>query len=327
MIDELSALEKIRARFEKVSTGVVLGVGDDTAAVKIHPERLLLATTDSQVEDVHFVKMLISAADLARRSVAVSVSDICAMGGVPKFFLASTGLSSQEDEAFLDGLLDGFESGAREFGLELVGGNVSSSSKIFIDITVLGEVEPQLMVRRHGAKPGDFLYVSGSLGDSALGQKLLASRKIEGADEYLIMRHIRPQPRLDLGRQLAIKGLANAMIDISDGLMLDLERISVQQGLGATVYVDRIPLSSNYKKQVSDFSEDPYSFAISGGEDYELLFSSPKEYEEEIQELSKIQKVKITKIGQITEQTSIHLLNQDGKEIKYDNRGFVHFVS
>jgi thiamine-monophosphate kinase len=326
MIDELSALERIRARFEKVYAGVVLGVGDDTAAVKIHPKRVLLATTDSQVEDVHFIKKLISAADLARRSVAVSVSDICAMGGVPKFFLASMGFSTQENEAFLEGLMDGFESGATEFGLELIGGNLSSSNKIFIDITVLGEVEPQLIVKRHGAKPGDFVYVSGSLGDSALGQKVLASRKLVESDEYLIMRHKRPQPRLALGRELAIKGLASAMIDISDGLVLDLERISIKQGLGATVYVDRIPLSSNYRERISDFSKDLYSIAISGGEDYELLFSSPKVNEKEIQELSRIQKIKITKIGQITEQPLIHLLNEDGKEINHD-RGYVHFVS
>ena len=326
MIDELSALERIRARFEKVSKGVVLGVGDDSAAVKIHPERLLLATTDSQVEDVHFIKKLLSATELARRSVAVSVSDICAMGGMAKFFLASMGFSSQEDEAFLEGLMDGFESGAKEFGLELIGGNLSSSNKIFIDITVLGEVEPLLIVKRHGAKPGDFLYVSGSLGDSALGQKLLVSRKIAESDEYLIMRHKRPQPRIDLGRELARKRLASAMIDISDGLMLDLERISIKQGLGATVYIDRIPLSPNYKTRIADFSKDPYSIAISGGEDYELLFSSHKENEEKIHELSRIQKINITKIGQITERPQIHLLNEDGKEINYD-RGYVHFMS
>ena len=327
MIDELSALERIRARFENVSKSVVLGIGDDTAAVRIHAKRLLLATTDSQVEDVHFIKSLFSATDLARRSVAVSVSDIGAMGGIPKFFLASMGFSSQEDEAFLEELMDGFESGAKEFGLELIGGNLSSSNKIFIDITVLGEVEPKLIVRRNGAKPGDFLYVSGSVGDSALGQKLLVTSKISESDEYLIMRHKRPQPRLDLGRELARKRLASSMIDISDGLLLDLERISIKQGLGATIYLDRIPLSSNYKKRISDFSKDLYSIAISGGEDYELLFSSSKENEEAIQELSRIQKIKITKIGHITEQPSIHLLNKDGEEISYDDRGFVHFVS
>jgi thiamine-monophosphate kinase len=327
MIDELSALERIRARFEKVSKSVFLGIGDDTAAVKIHPERLLLATTDSQVEDVHFIKKLISATDLARRSVAVSVSDIGAMGGIAKFFLASMGFSSQEDEAFLEELMDGFGSAAKEFGLELIGGNLSSSNKIFIDITVLGEVEPRLIVKRNGAKPGDSLYVSGTVGDSALGHKLLVSSKNAEYDEYLIMRHNRPQPRLNLGRELAKKRLVSSMIDISDGLMLDLERISIKQGLGATVCVDRIPLSSNYMERISDFSKDIYSIAISGGEDYELLFSSPKENEEEIQKLSRIQKIKITEIGQITEQPSIHLLNEDGKEINYDKRGFVHFVS
>jgi thiamine-monophosphate kinase len=327
MIDEISALERIRARFENVSKDVFLGIGDDAAAVKIHRERLLLATTDSQVEDVHFIKRLISAPDLARRSVAVSVSDIGAMGGIAKFFLASMGFSSQEDEAFLEEVMNGFESGAREFGLELVGGNVSSSSKIFIDVTVLGEVEPQLMVRRNGAKPGDSIYVTGSVGDSALGHKLLVSNKVAEADEYLVMRHKRPQPRLGLGRELARRRLASSMIDISDGLLLDLERISIKQGLGATIYAHRVPLSSNYRKRIADFSNDLYSIAISGGEDYELLFSSPKENEEEIQEVSRIQKIEITKIGQITEQPPIRLLNEDGKEINYEKRGFVHFIS
>lgn len=326
MIDELSALDRIGARFGKLSERVFVGIGDDTAAVKVHPARILLATTDSQVEAVHFTKQLISASDLARRSVAVSASDIAAMGGIATFFLASIGFSRQEDEAFLESLLDGFEAAAGEFGVELVGGNLSSSSRIFIDITVLGEVEPELIVRRSGAKPGDLLYVSGTLGDSALGQELVHSGKAGASDEYLILRHKRPQPRLKLGRELAKRRLASSMIDVSDGLMLDLERISAKQGLGATVNVERIPLSSDYTKRVSDFSDDIYSIAISGGEDYELLFSSPEHNKEEIERLSRIQKIQITEIGRITEQTSIRLLGRDGKEINYDKRGFVHFI-
>ena len=326
MIDELSALERIRARFQKVSNSVFLGIGDDTAAVKVHPERLLLATTDSQVEDVHFIKKLISATDLARRSVAVSVSDIGAMGGIAKYFLASMGLSSQEDEAFLEELMDGFESGAKEFGLELIGGNLSSSNKIFIDITVLGEVEPQLIVKRNGAKPGDFLYVSGTLGDSALGHKLLASSKIAESDEYLIMRHKRPQPRLNLGRELAKKRLVSSMIDISDGLMLDLERISIRQGLGATIYVDRIPLSSNYKERISDFSRDIYSIALSGGEDYELLFSSAENKREEIKKVSKRLNIKITEIGKVTDKPPVRVLDRYETELKVRRKGFIHFL-
>ncbi|MGB7292444.1 MAG: thiamine-phosphate kinase [Thermodesulfobacteriota bacterium] len=326
MIDELSALERIRERFQKVSKSVCIGVGDDTAAVKIHPDRLLLATTDSQVEDVHFIKKLISASDLARKSIAVSASDIAAMGGIAKFFLASVGFSSDEDEVFLEELMDGFESGANEFGLELIGGNLSSSDKIFIDITVLGEVEPELIVRRNGAIPGDVLYVSGTVGDSALGRKLLVSGNIEESHEFLIMRHKRPHPRLNLGRELAKKRLVSSMIDISDGLILDLERISIKQGLGAKIYVDRIPLSSSYKRRIKDFSEDIYSIALSGGEDYELLFSSPKENEEQIQGLARTQKIRITEIGQITDESSIQILDIAGNDIRYEERGFVHFV-
>jgi thiamine-monophosphate kinase len=325
MIDELSALERIRARFEKVSKSVSLGIGDDTAAVKIHPERLLLATTDSQVEDVHFIKKIISATDLARRSLAVSASDIGAMGGIAKFFLASMGFSSREDEAFLEELMDGFESGAKEFGLELIGGNLSSSNRIFIDITVLGEVEPQLIVKRNGAKPGDFLYVSGTLGDSALGHKLLVSGEIAESDEYLIMRHKRPQPRLNLGRELAKKRLASSMIDISDGLILDLERITTFHGLGAIVNIDEIPISTYYKERISQFTEDTYFLPLSGGEDYELLFSSPGDKHEEIAELSRTLGIRISEIGCVTDKPPIRILSVDGKEIKTSERGYIHF--
>ena len=185
MIDELTALRLIKERFKNVSESVSLGIGDDAAAVKIHPEKLLLVTTDSQVEDIHFIKELISAQDLGRKSVAVSVSDIGAMGGVAKFFLVTVGFSKEEDQEFLEGLMAGFQLGRDEFGLELIGGNLSASRELFIDVTVLGEVESDIMVKRTGARVGDTIYVSGTVGDSALGLKALASGKQNEKDSFL----------------------------------------------------------------------------------------------------------------------------------------------
>jgi len=326
MIDELSALSRIRERFQKVSKSVSLGIGDDAAAVKIDPGKLLLATTDSQIEDIHFMKKLITAKELARKSVAVSVSDIGAMGGIPKFFLATLGFSKNEDERFLEDLMNGFQSGADEFKIELIGGNLSSSNKIFIEVAVLGEVEPENIVKRTGAKPGDLVYLSGTVGDSALGRKILFNKKLE-SDNYLIRRHTTPKPRLTLGRELAKNRLVNSMIDISDGLILDLERLTTQNGLGAKIYIDRIPISSNYKKRIHDLSENTYNLALSGGEDYELLFSSPKNKRKEIINISRKLKTKITEIGHIAETPIIQILNEDGKESKFAERGFVHFSS
>ncbi|HXG30192.1 MAG TPA: thiamine-phosphate kinase [Thermodesulfobacteriota bacterium] len=326
MIDELSALRRIKERFKNVSKNVLLGIGDDAAAVKIHPEKLLLVTTDSQVDSIHFTKGFISAKDLGRRSVAVSVSDIGAMGGVPRFFLASIGFSRDEDEGFLEDLMDGFQKGAEEFEMELIGGNLSASGNLFIDITVLGEVEPNTMVKRGGAGVGDVIYVSGTVGDSALGLRVLQGGEKGKEDEYLIERHISPRPRLALGRTLAEKGLPTSMIDISDGLILDLERITVEHGLGAEVYIDRIPLSPCYRKRVSDFISDPYGLALSGGEDYELLFTSPSGREEEIREVSRALRIGIVGIGYVIPEPTIRVLGSTGEEVKIDKRGFIHFI-
>jgi thiamine-monophosphate kinase len=325
MIDELTALIRIKERFGKVSKSVQLGIGDDAAAVKIHTDNLLLATVDSQVEDVHFIKKLISAKDLARKSVAVSASDIGAMGGIPKFFLASLGISKEEDESFLEGLMEGFRRTEEEFGLELIGGNLCGSDKLFIDITVLGEVEPDLMVRRSGASPGDSIYVSGTLGDSALGLKVLHDGKRDEKDDYLISRHVFPEPRLKLGRELAKRRLAKAMIDISDGLLLDLERITMEFGLGAEIEIGQIPISAHYRERVLNFASGLHELAVSGGEDYELLFTSPKEQKGEIKEVAKSLNVDITEIGYVTAEPRIRALDQDRKEIKLKERGFIHF--
>jgi thiamine-monophosphate kinase len=325
MIDELSVIRSIRERFKNASKGISLGIGDDAAAVKINPECLLLATTDSQVEGVHFLKGLISAGDIGRRAVAVSVSDIGAMGGVPKFFLSSLGFSRQEDEGFLKGIIDGFERVEKEFKVALIGGNLSASDKLFLDITVLGEVEPHIMVERTGARPGDIIYVSGTVGDSALGLRILKRGRKNEREDYLISRHVSPQPRLALGRELAQMRLSTSMIDISDGIALDLERLTVEQGLGADIYIERIPLSPDYRARVSEFAQNLYELALSGGEDYELLFTSPQERGEEIKEVSVKLGVKITEIGRVTDERLLRILDSDGKDMEVKHRGFIHF--
>ncbi len=325
MIDELSALSVIRERFQKASGDVELGIGDDAAAVRFDPDKLVLSTTDIQVEDVHFVKSLITPKELARKAVAVSVSDIGAMGGVPKFILASVGFSRDENEQYLDELIKGFLTSQEEFGVELIGGNLSSSNMLFVDITVLGEVEPELMVKRHGANPGDLIFVSGTLGDSALGLKILQEDGgVEGA-QVLINRHLHPSPRLTLGRELAVNRIATAMIDVSDGLLLDLERITVQQNVGAAIELEKVPRSEEYTSIVGNYYEDKYSPALSGGEDYELLFTSQESRRAEIEAISASLNVQISEIGTVTQSNSIDIAAVNGEYKTINKRGFVHF--
>lgn len=332
MIDELSALRRIEEQFHTASQGVEVGVGDDAAAVEITSGRLLLATTDCQVEGVHFIKSLISPVVLARKSVAVSLSDIGAMGGVPRYILASVGFSPDEDEDYLEQMISGFRMSEKEFGVGLIGGNLSSSSKLFLDITALGEVEPEYMVRRTGAGAGELIYVSGTLGDSALGLMLLRkgaplgeSKDHSEESKYLIDRHLSPQPRMALGRELALSGAATSMIDVSDGLLIDLERITVHRGLGASIRAETLPVSEGYERYVADFSSDSYELALSGGEDYELLFTSAENKRESVTRIASAAGVRITEIGIVNTGGTVEVFDSNGDEIKLNRRGFVHF--
>ena len=327
MIDELSALRRIEEHFNTESSGVEVGIGDDAAAVTVSQGMHLLATTDSQVEDVHFIKSLISADVLARKSVAVSVSDIGAMGGVPKYILSSVGFSTEEDEDYLKKMIKGFRDSELEFGVELVGGNLSTSEKVFIDITALGEIEPENVVKRTGAREGDRIYVSGTLGDSALGLTLLQEGVITEASEILIDRHLSPSPRLGLGRKLALSGLVTSMIDVSDGLLLDLGRISVDKGLGAQILADKIPLSDEYISISGEYSQNYYELALSGGEDYELLFTSPQDNKEALFEVAREAGTEICDIGFVTAGKKIDIIDSSGEEVKIKQRGFTHFNS
>lgn len=326
MIDELSALRLIEESFPPLSPNVSLGIGDDATALKHDPTKLLLVTTDTQAENVHFTLDLLSAGELARKALAVSVSDIGAMGGEPTFFLCTLGFTKSVDTTFLKGLIEGFRLASKEFETELVGGNVTASSALFIEITVLGEVEPDVVVKRTGASPGDAVYVTGTLGDSSLGLKAIKSKcSASPHRDHLITRHTHPYPRLAIGRKLALRGLPSSMIDISDGLLLDLQRITSPQELGAEIHLDRLPISEPYRvlqPQISNLGF--YTEALSGGEDYELLFTAPLSRLSSIDELSRQEGISITNIGQITDKSKIRVIDPQGRELKTDLRGYIH---
>jgi len=326
MIDELRALEQIRERFGGYSKDVAVGIGDDAAAVTTNPENYVLATTDSQVEGVHFHKNTISPRELGRKAVAVSVSDIGAMGGTPKYILATAGFSENVDQTYIDSFMNGIKDAEKEFDVKLIGGNLTAADKFFVDITVLGEVNKKNVVRRQGAAIGDLILVSGTLGDSSLGLKILGrSNAHHNGQSFLVDRHNLPSPRLKLGRELARRRLVKSMIDISDGLLLDLGRISVDFGLGAQIDLDNIPTSDQYRKIISEFCDDKYELALSGGEDYELLFTSLKQNRQEIFSLSAELGIQITEIGNITGDKKLNLINPDETKKEIKKRGFVHF--
>ncbi|MDE0159881.1 MAG: thiamine-phosphate kinase [Candidatus Dadabacteria bacterium] len=322
---EEDALRFLADRFKATQKEVLTGIGDDSAVVKIRDKACLVASTDTLVEGVHFRLGTQTPRQLGRKAVCVAVSDIGAMGAVPRYLLCSLGCRSADSMEFIEDLSEGVAEGCREFDVCLIGGNLSESQTVFINMTALGEVSSDDIVLRSGASEGDDIYVTGTLGDSALGLRALSGDcGIDGC-EGAVSRHIGPTPRLQVGRMVAKRGIASSMIDVSDGLFCDLEKLTSEHGLGAEVSLGSLPLSPGFLSLCGRFSEDGYRLALSGGEDYELLFTSSSQNRASIEEVSRLCGIAISKIGSVTAGGKIRLFDEGGEEVFYDTAGFEHF--
>ena len=322
---EEDALRFLADRFKATQKEVLTGIGDDSAVVKIRDKACLVASTDTLVEGVHFRLGTQTPRQLGRKAVCVAVSDIGAMGAVPRYLLCSLGCRSADSMEFIEDLSEGVAEGCREFDVCLIGGNLSESQTVFINMTALGEASSDDIVLRSGASEGDDIYVTGTLGDSALGLRALSGDcGIDGC-EGAVSRHIEPTPRLQVGRMVAKRGIASSMIDVSDGLFCDLEKLTSEHGLGAEVSLGSLPLSPGFLSLCGRFSEDGYRLALSGGEDYELLFTSSSQNRASIEEVSRLCGIAISKIGSVTAGRKIRLFDEGGEEVFYDTAGFEHF--
>jgi len=317
-LGERRVISRIRRTFGQARSDILLGIGDDAALVR-GPERLLL-TTDILVEDEDFRIADHPPRLLGRKALNVNLSDIAAMGGRPLHALVGMALPGDIDESWLRQFMTGFRSAAREAGVALVGGDLSQAEKIMIAVMVTGEVKSP--VRRGGAKPGDGIFVSGTLGDAAAGLRLLEKGGIRGVVKPvrpLIGAFLDPAPRLKLGALLAGKGLASAMIDLSDGLSVDLAHICGESGVGAEVEAARVPVS----EALTRFARDPLDLALNGGEDFELLFTVRPAKIAAVEALAS--RHALTRIGRITGGRSIRLVGPGGKKKPLRAGGFEHF--
>ena len=285
-IGESGLIQRIAKNYQSSHPSVISGIGEDAAALKISEQKILLTTCDLLLEDIHFNLSLTDSYHLGRKSLAVNLSDIAAMGGTPRFFLVSLAIPSHISVEFIDDLYRGIMEMAGEFNTQLVGGDTNASpDKLMIDITLLGEVDPDHLLKRSGTQVGDSIFVTGTLGDSALG--FFALERDNNLNEplsinTLTLRHISPYPRIKEGKVIAENHLASAMIDISDGLLADLNQILTLNKLGATVWTSQIPLSNDFKQFQIKQEHNKLDFALKGGEDYELLFTSSKTKEKDI---------------------------------------------
>jgi len=288
-IGEFGLIERIRKLLPQASHAL-LGIGDDCAILRPAAGRDLLLTTDLLVDGVDFTHQTITPFRLGRKAMGVNLSDIAAMGGLPRAALITLALPSEEEIEFVDELYRGLlEEGAR-YGVEVIGGDLSASSTLMIGVTVVGEVEQRRAVTRAGAKPGDRIWITGRLGASAAGLAALnagfrlrddrveapceVSAELKEAIRLAIERHCCPIPRVREGRALAEAGVASAMIDLSDGLASDLQHLCRESGVSARIMEDRIPVDPAALAIGRYLGRDPIAMAVEGGEDFELLFTS-----------------------------------------------------
>jgi thiamine-monophosphate kinase len=293
---------------------VKAGIGDDCAILRLRPGFDLLVTTDLCLENVHFRRGWHPPAVVGHRCLTRGLSDIAAMGGEPLACFLSLGLPADLPQAWVNGFLRGLLALARRFKVQLAGGDVSSASQITADIVVTGQVPSETAIIRSGANPGDRIYVTGALGGSAATLKqLFAGKLVRPAKAN---SHFHPTPRLEVGRWLRKNGFATSMIDLSDGLSVDLRHICDESGVTAVLMSSRVPIAKNANLKL----------ALHGGEDYELLFTASKRAKIP----SSIAGVSITKIGEIRNRrdysSAIQILGDNGKVRPLPQRGWEHFA-
>ncbi|MEE8574928.1 MAG: thiamine-phosphate kinase [Thermodesulfobacteriota bacterium] len=325
-LGELDFITGLKEGFAETGPRIIKAIGDDTAVTVQDSASYLLTTTDTLTEGVHFSREYFDPFMLGRKALFVSLSDIAAMGGSPLFFLSSITLPASTEERFLRELYLGFKDAATEYNTPLVGGNTTSApDAITLTTTVVGEVPKGEVVLRSGANEGDAIFVTGILGDSALGLRILSSGESAVGSEDVVSRHLAPAPRLRAGRLLAERGLATAMIDVSDGLVLDLKRLAYDSKVGVEVNVDSIPLSGFFREALAKEPE-LMELALSGGEDYELLFTAPAENRAALKEIAKETGVSITEIGRVVEKKrGISIFDKEGNPVKPRRDGYEHF--
>jgi thiamine-monophosphate kinase len=266
-----------RVRPLSLEKGVKLGIGDDAALVAVQSGHELILTTDMSVEDVHFSRRLHPPEAVGHRALARSLSDVAAMGGVPRYMLVSLAISKEVRRDWVSGFYRGMLALGRRFGVRLVGGDTALvPGRTFIDVLVAGEVPRDKALRRSGARTGDQIFVSGRLGLSALGLRLLQSRRgsprppAKAAAREAVRVHLYPEPQCALGRFLSERRMASALMDLSDGLSTDLSRLCAASGVGARLWAAKIPGPKLPE------AADSLQLALHGGEDYQLLFTVPQ---------------------------------------------------
>jgi thiamine-monophosphate kinase len=315
----LGEFELIARYFSRTASrrDVLLGVGDDAALLTVPAGQVLVAATDTLVEGRHFLPDA-PPGSVGHQALAVNLSDLAAMGAEPAWALLALSLP-EADPDWLEGFAGGFHALADRTGLALVGGDTVRGPRV-ITVQVLGLVPATLALRRAGARPGDGVYVSGSLGDAAAGLTLLRSGQDCDAQSLLVRRYQFPEPRLELG--VGLRCVASAAMDISDGFLGDIGKLCDSSGVGAVVELDSLPLSAALLDRFDAGHAE--RFALGGGDDYELLFTVPRSAEHGLATRPGVD-VRITRVGEIVSGRGVRLVRA-GRAVDPGIAGYDHFA-
>lgn len=312
---------------------VRIGIGDDAALVRVTPGRELVLSTDLSIEGVHFRSALHPPRSVGHRALARSLSDMAAMGAIPRFALVSLAISKRTRRAWVEAFYMGLLALARRFNVAVIGGDSAVvSGATTVDVVVAGEVERGRGLPRSGARPGDHIFISGRLGLSALGLKLLRRatpsavsqesprRRLAPQAKEAIQAHLYPMPLCALGRYLSKRRFASALIDVSDGLSTDLARLCEASGVGARLWADRIPKPG---VAVGSSERTALRLALHGGEDYQLLFTVPPAQMSKIPR--QLRRVPLNRIGEVRSSRGLLLIDKSGKQRPLEPAGYDHF--
>lgn len=312
---ELDLISRIAGIVGRSREGVVHGIGDDAAVIDVPGPDYLLASVDMQVERTHFLPDA-PPETLGRKSLAVNISDIAAMGGSPSVALVSLALRPDTTEDWVTRLYAGIGAQADRFGIQVAGGNLTrTDGPICIDITILGNVARDRLVLRTGSRVGDILGVTGALGGEA-------ARRATAGNSDVALRV--PEPRVAAGQALAASGAVNAMIDISDGLASEVTHLAESGGVGALLRAEWIPISETARRAGKALSRDPLSFALYGGDDYELLFAAADGSWQVLTEA--VKDVRLFRVGTVLpREDGILLERPDRQRERLRPGGWVHF--
>lgn len=328
-IGEHALLARLLARLPRTSPTVLVGPGDDAAVLAPVRNERLVVTTDAVVEGVHFSRAFSTPTDVGHKALAVNLSDLAAMGATPRWALLSLVLPGAWLVADVEALVDGLAALARCHGVSVVGGNITrTDGALVVDVTTGGDVAPRRWLTRAGAASGHEIYVSGSIGAAAAGLEMLRAQGSGIGDQgsACIARHRRPEPRVRLGIAMARSKAARAAMDLSDGLADALKQVASASGVGVRIDADRLPIDSGAREWWTSRGIDPVIAALTGGDDYELLFAVAPKSGGALRMVSRhVADPPLTKIGVFTKDARELVIVRGGNEEALPE-GFEHFA-